>query len=63
MIGRMDLEQGGTVMTISPLYSTGYAGVEWLFYLRSDCDMTRTKVRPSLAKFKELAKTANCECQ
>ena len=46
-------------MTISPLYSTGYAGVEWLFYLRSDCDMTRTKVRPSLAKFKELAKTAN----
>ena len=32
-VGRVDLKQGGTVKTISPLYSTGYTGAEWLFLL------------------------------
>ena len=30
---KMNLKQGGTVKTISPLYSTGYTGAEWLFLL------------------------------
>ena len=35
-VGRVDLKQGGTVKTISPLHSEDYAGAEWLFFLRSD---------------------------
>jgi len=33
-IGKTDLNQGGTVKTISPLRSTSYAGAEWLFLFK-----------------------------